>query len=259
MVAPMDIRFGDHPSFHRAALGMVGGSAALALALHQIQPGPLGALAAGIGGIAIGTAIGYGKPAWRIAAAGIACVPLFLMTKSVTAMSMIAAIMGLGTAAFGLRGVRGALAVMLEGEATCARLGMSRSYGDSMTVNAAEDLLWLGRWDEADARLAQTERLQLRERLQQPRFFVTGSIISRLPSRWTITSSPGNSSTLGRATSLSRFTRRERRSAGRSWVCRMRRGARRRWCRCSRVVRGSAGSRARAASSRCRGAWRRSR
>jgi DNA-binding CsgD family transcriptional regulator/tetratricopeptide (TPR) repeat protein len=63
-----------------------------------------------------------------------------------------------------LRGdVEGALAVMLEGEATCARLGMSRSYGDSMTVNAAEDLLWLGRWDEADARLAQTERLQLRD------------------------------------------------------------------------------------------------
>jgi len=114
----MEIRFGDHPSFHRAALGMVGGSAALGLALHAIKPGSAGAMVAGLGGIAIGTAIGYGKPAFRIAAAAVACVPLFLMTKSVTAMSMVAAVMGLGIAAFGLRGVRGAVAVMLGATAT---------------------------------------------------------------------------------------------------------------------------------------------
>jgi hypothetical protein len=133
----MDIRFGDHPSFHRAALGMVGGSAALGLALHQIQPGPLGALAAGIGGIAIGTALGYGKPVWRIAAAGAACVPLFLMTKSVTAMSMVAAIMGLGTAAFGLRGVRGAIAVMLGATAT-----MLAMWAGMRIENAQQTMTW---------------------------------------------------------------------------------------------------------------------
>ena len=59
LVALMDIRFGDHPSFHRATLGMVGGSAALGLALHQIKPGPLGAMMAGLGGIAIGAALGW--------------------------------------------------------------------------------------------------------------------------------------------------------------------------------------------------------
>jgi hypothetical protein len=116
----MDIRFGDHPSFHRAALGMVGGSAALGLALHLVKPGPspTGALIAGLGGIAIGAAWGYGKPAWRIAAAALACVPLLAMTTTVTSLSISAAIMGVGVAAFGLRGMRGALAVMLGATAT---------------------------------------------------------------------------------------------------------------------------------------------
>ncbi len=56
-----------------------------------------------------------------------------------------------------------ALAVMEEGAATCARLGMSGSFGRSMSVNAAEDLLWLGRWDEATTRLDETSRLEVGE------------------------------------------------------------------------------------------------
>lgn len=135
----MDIRFGDHPAFHRAALGMVGGSAALGLALHQIKPGPVGAMIAGLGGIAIGTALGYGKPAWRIATAGLACVPLFVMTKSVTAMSMVAAIMGVGIAAFGLRGMRGAVAVMLGATATMLAMWAGMRVGA-----AKETMLWSG-------------------------------------------------------------------------------------------------------------------
>jgi tetratricopeptide (TPR) repeat protein len=56
----------------------------------------------------------------------------------------------------------GALAVMEEGEALAARVGMSGSFGRSMGVNAAEDLVRLGRWDEAAARLQEAGRLELR-------------------------------------------------------------------------------------------------
>ncbi len=117
---------------------MVGGSAALGLALHQIKPGPVGAMIAGLGGIAIGTALGYGKPVWRIAAAGLACVPLFVMTKSVTALSMVAAIMGVGTAAFGLRGMRGAIAVMIGATAT-----MLAMWAGLRVENAQQTSTWL--------------------------------------------------------------------------------------------------------------------
>jgi hypothetical protein len=135
----MDIRFGDHPSFHRAALGMVGGSAALGLALHQIKPGPLGAMMAGLGGIAIGAAIGYGKPAFRIAAAALACVPLFVLAKSVSTMSMVAAVMGVGLAAFGLRGMRGAVAVMIGATATMLAMWAGMRIGA-----ARETMGWSG-------------------------------------------------------------------------------------------------------------------
>src|SRR6476619_5210446 len=109
----MDIRFGDHPAFHRAALGMMGASAALGLALHALESGPLAAIAAGLGGIAIGTAIGYGKAPLRIVFALVACVPGFLMTRSTAALALTAAAMGITIAAYGLRGVRGVLAVVL--------------------------------------------------------------------------------------------------------------------------------------------------
>src|ERR1041385_8164077 len=73
----MDIRFGDHASFHRAAAGMVGGAATLGLALHPLTP--LAPLVGGLLGMAIGTSYAYGKPRWGIAAAGAACAPLFAM------------------------------------------------------------------------------------------------------------------------------------------------------------------------------------
>ncbi len=118
---------------------MVGGSAALGLALHQIKPGPLGAMMAGLGGIAIGAALGYGKPAFRIAAAALACVPLFVLTKSVTTMSMVAAVMGIGLAAFGLRGTRGALAVMIGATATMLAMWAGMRVGA-----ARETMSWSG-------------------------------------------------------------------------------------------------------------------
>jgi DNA-binding CsgD family transcriptional regulator len=63
-----------------------------------------------------------------------------------------------------LRGrVQAALGVMLEGEQAMSRLGMGASFGRSMALNAAEDFLWLGRWDEVEAILRRTVRLQLRD------------------------------------------------------------------------------------------------
>jgi DNA-binding CsgD family transcriptional regulator len=61
-----------------------------------------------------------------------------------------------------LRGAHAdALATMLEGERFAAQHGMRGSFGTFMFVNAAGDLLRLGRWDEAAERLAAAERLEL--------------------------------------------------------------------------------------------------
>lgn len=48
-----------------------------------------------------------------------------------------------------------ALQVMLDGERVAARHGADGSYGNFMAVSAADDLLRLGRWDEAEARLTE--------------------------------------------------------------------------------------------------------
>jgi DNA-binding CsgD family transcriptional regulator len=54
-----------------------------------------------------------------------------------------------------------ALETMAAGERLAARLGMRGSFGDFMYVNAIDDLLRLGRWDEAEQRLAEAERRDL--------------------------------------------------------------------------------------------------
>jgi DNA-binding CsgD family transcriptional regulator/tetratricopeptide (TPR) repeat protein len=54
-----------------------------------------------------------------------------------------------------------ALDAMAAGERVAARLGMRGTFGHFMFVNAADDLLRLGRWDEAEARLLEAERLDL--------------------------------------------------------------------------------------------------
>jgi ATP/maltotriose-dependent transcriptional regulator MalT len=54
----------------------------------------------------------------------------------------------------------GALATMQTGADAAARAGMRGSFGAFMEVNGADDLLRLGRWDEAEARLEQTARRQ---------------------------------------------------------------------------------------------------
>jgi DNA-binding NarL/FixJ family response regulator len=54
-----------------------------------------------------------------------------------------------------------ALETMAAGERVAARLGMRGSFGDFMYVNAIDDLLRLGRWDEAEQRLEEAERRDL--------------------------------------------------------------------------------------------------
>jgi len=119
----MDIRFGDHASFHRAAAGMVGGSLLAGLALVPVTP--LAPLVGGLAGMAIGAAWGYGKSAWRFIAAATAAIPLFTMPPSWMALAVVAAAMGLGLAVGGravngkmLAGVRGALGVALAAATT---------------------------------------------------------------------------------------------------------------------------------------------
>jgi hypothetical protein len=107
----MDIRFGDHPSFHRAALGMVLGSAILGLALHFVTP--MAPIIGGIFGLAVGAALGYGKPTWRILAALAAAIPLVLMTPSWPVLAIVAGALSLGIAVGGPRGMRGLVGVML--------------------------------------------------------------------------------------------------------------------------------------------------
>ncbi|MEA2132498.1 MAG: hypothetical protein QOC68_407 [Solirubrobacteraceae bacterium] len=55
----------------------------------------------------------------------------------------------------------GALAVMERGEEGAARVGMRGSFGNFMKVNGADDLVRLGRWDEARARLEEARRMDL--------------------------------------------------------------------------------------------------
>lgn len=109
----MDIRFGDHPSFHRAAAGMVGAGALLGLGLHLVSPQtPLAPLAGGLAGMAIGASIVYGKPAWRIGTAVAACALLGTLTPGWPLLAAVAAVMALSLGAFGVRGVRGALSLL---------------------------------------------------------------------------------------------------------------------------------------------------
>lgn len=108
----MDIRFGEHPAFHKAAAGMVGGSVLAALALH-----PLTAHApyvAGCVGIATGAGLAYGKLGLRLVAAAAAVTPLFVMVPSWPVLAGSALLLALGLAAGGPRGVRGVAGIALS-------------------------------------------------------------------------------------------------------------------------------------------------
>ena len=105
----MDLRFADHPSFQRAAAGMVGGSLVFGAALHPLTP--LAPLAGGILGIAAGAAIAHGRPGWRMVAAGAALVPLLALAPSWPMLAMVAAVVSLALVVGGPRGARGLIGV----------------------------------------------------------------------------------------------------------------------------------------------------
>lgn len=111
----MDIRFGDHASFHRAAAGMALGSLLAGIALHFITGGSnVAPLLGGLAGIAAGAAWGYGRPSWRVLAAGVAAIPLLAMALQWPALALAGAAAGLGIAVggkAGATGLRGMLAV----------------------------------------------------------------------------------------------------------------------------------------------------
>jgi hypothetical protein len=111
----MDIRFADHPSFQRAAAGMVGGALLFGAALHPITA--LAPVAGGVLGIAAGAAIAHGKVKWRMAAGGAALVPVFVLAPSWPAMVLVAALVAFALAVGGPRGLRG-LAGVLVGAVT---------------------------------------------------------------------------------------------------------------------------------------------
>ncbi|HEX2686071.1 MAG TPA: hypothetical protein VHN14_05610 [Kofleriaceae bacterium] len=111
----MDIRFADHPSFQRAAAGMVGSALLFGAALHPVTI--VAPLAGGILGMAAGTVVAHGKAAWRMLAAGAALVPLFVMAPSWPVLAAVAAILSLSLVADGPRGLRG-LVGWLFGAAT---------------------------------------------------------------------------------------------------------------------------------------------
>lgn len=111
LVGGMDIRFADHSSFQRAAAGMVGSALLSGAALHPVTP--LAPLAGGILGIATGAAIAHGRVGWRIVAAGAALAALFVSASSWSMLAAAAAVLAIGIAVGGPRGLRGLLGVLL--------------------------------------------------------------------------------------------------------------------------------------------------
>jgi hypothetical protein len=130
----MDIRFGDHASFHRAAAGMVGGSAILGLALHSVTP--MAPLVGGLFGISLGASLGYGRSRWRIATAVIAAVPLIVMTPSWPALALVASTLALGLT-LGLHGSRGVISVMLGAVTTLVAMWAAVRIG-----HARQTMTW---------------------------------------------------------------------------------------------------------------------
>jgi hypothetical protein len=140
----MDIRFGDHPSFHRAAVGMVGASATLGLALHAVTP--VAPIAAGLLGIGVGAAIAYGKPLWRIGAAAAACVPFVALTPSSSLIAMttfgraiaimLAAVALALAMTLGLRGTRGLVAMLAGAAVAMLAIWAGTRFGAAQQLSA---------------------------------------------------------------------------------------------------------------------------
>ena len=107
----MDIRFADHPSFQRAAAGMVGGAFLFGAAQHPVTP--VAPLAGGVLGLAAGAAMAHGKAAWRMALAGLAVALLVLAPPTWGTLVAVAVVASLALAIGGPRGTRGVVGMLL--------------------------------------------------------------------------------------------------------------------------------------------------
>jgi len=123
----MDLRFSDHPSFHKATLGMVAGSALFGLALHPLTA--LAPLAGGLLGIAAGASIAHGKTMIRMLAACVAVAAMFVLPATWGSLAVVAAVMALAVATAELRGVAGALAVCLSAATTMLGMWSALRFG----------------------------------------------------------------------------------------------------------------------------------
>jgi hypothetical protein len=120
----MELRFRDHASFHRAALGMTVGSAILGFAAAVFGPHLTETIAApivgGVLGIGAGAAYAYGARAWRLIATVCAAAIIALAGSGAIGavpawQALMASSLALGIAlAIGQRGVR-AVASMFVG------------------------------------------------------------------------------------------------------------------------------------------------
>jgi hypothetical protein len=136
----MDVRFVDHAKFHRAAAGMVGGSAVLGLALHPFTA--LAPVLGGLGGIAVGAALAHGRPRWRFApaiAAGAALVALsghdLAMTTLAPILAAVSVAVGIGLAV-GVRGARGVVAVAAGAIVPLAATWCALRFDHAATLHA---------------------------------------------------------------------------------------------------------------------------
>jgi hypothetical protein len=123
----MDLRFDDHASFHRAAAGMTLGGALLGLAAHPFTP--LAPIVGGLGGIAAGAAIGYGKPMWRLGAAAVASAAILALPAGWPALVVAAGVMALAISIGGLRGWRGLFAMALGAVTTLVAVWTAFRFG----------------------------------------------------------------------------------------------------------------------------------
>ena len=70
----------------------------------------------------------------------------------------------------------GALQAMVDGERAASRLGLRGSFGHFMYVNGADDLMRLGRWDEAAERVREAERMDLSRTASALRRAIAGQL-----------------------------------------------------------------------------------
>ncbi len=94
---------------------MTVGSGVLGVALHGVTP--MAPVLGGLFGIAVGAALGYGRPVLRLGAAALASLPLLLVSTSWPALALCAGTLALGLT-IGARGLRGAMTAMVGATVT---------------------------------------------------------------------------------------------------------------------------------------------